>query len=307
MNCPLIDNERVKTAVENMLYSRKIPHAILIEGDKGLGKTTLAMFLAKAALCESKDIPCGVCESCRLFESGNHPDISVVSAESDKASIPISAVRDIISRAAILPHRASHKVFIIDDANLLSVQAQNALLKTLEEPPKSVIFILTAPARTALLQTIVSRCSVLTLCAPDINVATDYIISKTGKNREDILSALKEARGSIGTAINILHKSKNNSAYLLAKEFIYKLQNGSHYELLTLLFPLEKKRKEALEFYNALEVLVVSIIKECSAPTLIKRYEKLYTQILTHKKLLKNNANLPLLLTSLAAVAKLER
>lgn len=304
MSFPLIGNERTKAAVENMLSSGKMPHAVLIVGDDGYGKKTLARFLARAVLCESSDRPCGMCESCRLFDSFNHPDMSVVAAESGKASISVSAVRDIISQAAIVPERSDKKVFLIEDADLMTVNAQNALLKVLEEPPVSVVFILTAVSRAAVLETVASRCSVLTLSAVEETEATDYIVSKLECDREIAFKAIRESHGSIGKAFDIIDGSAKNTAYNTAKEFMSILQKGNQYDLLKLLFSLEKNRKETLNFYNALETIIVSVIKECSSKTLIRRYEKLYELVISHKKLLKTNPNLSLLLTALAAEAE---
>ena len=304
MSFPLIGNERTKTAVENMLSSSKIPHAILIVGDSGYGKKTLARFLARAVLCESSDRPCGMCSSCRLFDSSNHPDMSIIAAESGKASISVTAVRDIISQAAIVPERSDKKVFLIEDANLLTASAQNALLKVLEEPPKSVVFILTAISRAAVLETVASRCSVLTLSAVEETEATDYIVSKTECDREIAFKAIRVSHGSIGQALDIIGGSAGNAAYNTAKKFISILQSGNQYDLLKLLLPLEKNRKETLDFYNALETIIVSVIRDCSSKTLVRRYEKLYELVISHKKLLKTNPNLSLLLTALAAEAE---
>lgn len=304
MNFPLIGNQRTKAAVENMLSTGKMPHAILIVGDSGYGKKTLARFLARAVLCEGKDRPCGMCASCRLFDSFNHPDMNVITAESGKASISVTAVREIISQAAIVPERSDKKVFLIEDADMMTASAQNALLKVLEEPPGSVVFILTAISHTAVLETVASRCSVLTLSAVDEASAADYIISKTDCDREIAFNAIREAHGNIGQAFDIIDGSAQNAAYSIAKEFMSILQDGNQYDLLKLLFPLEKKRKETLDFYNALETIIVSVIKDCSSKTLIRRYERLYELVISHKKLLKTNPNLSLLLTALVAEAE---
>lgn len=305
MKFPLEGNKRVKDAVENMLASGKVPHAILIEGESGLGKTTLANFLCRAAVCEGSFPLCGECGGCRLFESGNHPDVTVIAPESGKKSIPIQKVRDIISDSVIIPQSANRKVFIIYRADTLTVQAQNALLKVLEEPPKSVLFILTAASRAALLETVASRCAVLTLSPPDEQTALRYISERMpDKDSNEILSAIRNGRGSIGGALAILETGDLSAAQGLAKEFLSLSQSGSEYDLLKLLFPLEKDRVKTLDFYCALQTLIISEIKNCASRTLIRRYEKIYDIVLEHKKLLATNVNLSLLLTSLAAETK---
>ena len=307
MSFPLAGNERTKTAVFNMLSSGKIPHAVLIVGGSGCGKKTLARFIAKAVLCEGENRPCGVCDGCRLFEGNNHPDMSVVAAESGKASISVNAVREIISQASIIPQRSNRKVFLIEDADTLTVNGQNALLKVLEEPPKSVVFILTAVSRFAVLETVASRCSVLTLSPVDEKTAADYIVSNINCDRQTALEAIREAHGSIGDALRIISGGSSDKSYDTAKKFVDILQNGSQYDMLKLLLPLEKNRKETLNFYNSLETVIAGVIKDCASKTLVRRYERLYGLVVSHKKLLKTNPNLSLLLTALSAEAMTER
>ena len=307
MSFPLIGNERVKGALENMLTSGKIPHAILIEGESGLGKTTLAKYLCRAVLCSDSNPPCGICRDCKLFESGNHPDIRVVEPQKGRKTISVDQVREIISEAAVLPQQSAKRVFLIDDADALTPQAQNAVLKILEEPPASVVFILACVSRAALLQTVVSRCSILTLTSPDSEKAADYIAALSKQDREEVLKAYKSARGSIGGALNILNHKSAGAAQETAKSFIDIMKSGSQYDMLKLLFPLEKDRTATAAFYGALEVILVSMIKECSSATLVRRYERLYELVLSHREFLKANTNLSLLLTALAASAMTER
>ena len=307
MKFPLVGNGRVKDAVSNVFISGKIPHAILIEGDGGFGKTVLARHICRAILCEGEERPCGACSGCRLFENGNHPDIDFIEPVKDRKSISVDRVREIIDTAAIIPQKSARRVFLIDNAEQMTVQAQNALLKILEEPPESVVFVLTCPSRAALLQTVVSRCTVLTLCSPDLQTATEYILANTKYSQDEIQMAYKSARGSIGAALNILKHKSASAADATAREFADIMQNGSQYEMLKLLLPLEKSRPKTLDFYNALEVLLVSSVKDCRSKTLIRRYERLYGVVTEHKDLLKSNANLSLLLTALSYAAMTER
>lgn len=307
MKFPLVGNERVKRAVASILSSGKIPHAVLIEGESGLGKTALANFLCAAVFCEGENAPCGACTGCRLLAGGNHPDITLIEPEKDRKTISVNAVREIISEAAIIPQTAKRRIFLIDPAESMTPQAQNALLKVLEEPPGHVLFILVCESKTALLETVVSRCAVLTLCPVDEQTATEYIAGVTDKDDEEIRKAYKSARGNIGAAMNILNRKSANAAEEKAKEFTQIMQNGSQYELLRCLLPLEKSRPKTLDFYNALEIELVSLIRGSRSKTLVRRYERLYGTVTEHKSLLKSNANLSLLLTALAAAAMTER
>lgn len=307
MKFPLVGNERLSATVGSMLSSNRIPHALLIEGESGSGKTELALYLCRAAVCENEDRPCGICDGCRLQKSGNHPDVTYIAPEKDRKTISVNQVRDIITAASIRPQKSRRRVFVIDPGDSMTPQAQNALLKILEEPPESVVFIITAISKSAMLETVVSRCAVLTVSLPGELSATEYIASSLNRDREEIAEAYKAARGSIGRAINILKKKSASASAKAAENFVELLQNGSQYDLLKVLLPLEKDRAKTLEFYNALEVTVVSKLRSLSSPTLVKRYERLYSILISHKNLLKTNANLSLLLSSLAVEATAER
>ena len=307
MSFPLVGNDRLKSTVENMLSSGRIPHALLIEGESGTGKTALSRYLCRAAVCEGEIRPCDRCDGCRLFENGNHPDVSFIAPEKDKKTISVNQIRDIVLAASVIPQRSDRKVFVIDPGDSMTPAAQNALLKVLEEPPRGVIFIITAASKTVLLPTVVSRCTLLTIGIPDVDSATDCILSLVKCDRQAAALAYKESGGSIGGAINILKSKSASPVFAIAEEFVRLFQNGSQYDILKALLPLEKDRAKAYEFYNALEAVIASKMRGLNSPTLVSRYEKLYGKIAEHKKLLKTNVNLSLLFSSLAAGTTAER
>ena len=115
---PLVSNEKTALTVKNFIKEQRIPHAILILGDGGVGKHTLADFLAKAIVCGKSDAPCDMCDNCRLADSKNHPDISTVAPEDDKKSIVISQIRELRQEAFVKPHKTLKKVFIIDKVDI---------------------------------------------------------------------------------------------------------------------------------------------------------------------------------------------
>ncbi|MBO4692823.1 MAG: DNA polymerase III subunit delta' [Clostridia bacterium] len=303
---PLIGNEGVKDSVIGMLSSGRIPHAILIEGEAGCGKSELARFICKGIICRKNNRPCGDCSGCRHFESGNHPDVLLVSPAKERKTVSVNQIREIIADAAILPQESDRKVFIIDPADIITPQAQNALLKVLEEPPESVVFILTAVSKNNLLSTIVSRCTVLTLGQPEKSAAIEYISSVSKKETEIIKEALNASHGSIGGALNILKRKSATKSSDLADSFLNAVKSGNRYELMRVVLPLEKDRAKTLDFYNELEYKVVLCLRECNSPTLVKRYDRIYDVITEHKRLLKSNVNISLL-TSLLAIETTER
>lgn len=137
------------------------PHAVLLEGESGSGTDRLAAVLARACVCLSKgDRPCGACAGCRKALSGSHPDILTVDGDASPRAFSVDTIRGIRSDAFILPNEAPRKAIVLLGAQNMSEISQNALLKVLEEPPASAVFILTASSAAALLPTVLSRVQV---------------------------------------------------------------------------------------------------------------------------------------------------
>lgn len=152
---------QISDTINKILSSGRIPHAFLIEGEVENQGMELASKLARGCVCEGEVKPCEKCRQCLTAKTNSNPDISLICAEDGKKNISIAQIRNMRSEAFIKPHAALRRVFIIKEAQLMNEAAQNALLKVLEEPPKSVVFILVASSRTLLLQTVISRCTLL--------------------------------------------------------------------------------------------------------------------------------------------------
>ncbi|HHW71335.1 MAG TPA: DNA polymerase III subunit delta' [Clostridiales bacterium] len=145
---------------ETMISSGRVAHAYLLAGPEGIGKTTMGKIFANMLLCTSSvDRPCGVCQSCMQFASGNHPDFIqlIPNGKSIKVDDILNLRRDIV----IKPYQGNRKVYMVDDAHTMTQFAQNALLKTLEEPPSYATIILGTDNINALLPTIISRCQAI--------------------------------------------------------------------------------------------------------------------------------------------------
>ena len=149
--------DHIVTTLKNQIKADRIGHAYLFCGTRGTGKTTIAKIFAKAVNCESPadGSPCGECASCRAVAMGNSMNVIEIDAASNNG---VDNIRDLREEANYTPSRGKYRVYIIDEVHMLSAGAFNALLKTLEEPPAHVIFILATTEVHKLPATILSRC-----------------------------------------------------------------------------------------------------------------------------------------------------
>lgn len=152
----VVGQEVTVRTIQNAIKTNQVGHAYLFCGPRGTGKTTMARLLAKAVNCENpENAPCEQCANCKAAIEGTHPDIIEINAANETH---VEDIRDLIERSKLAPMMGKHKVYIIDEVHQLSSAASSALLKTLEEPPGNVIFILATTDPQKLLPTIISRC-----------------------------------------------------------------------------------------------------------------------------------------------------
>ena len=165
-NWPVCSHKPILRYLEKVVLNRNITNAYLFSGPSSVGKFHTALIFAKAILCQenkaspqAKNIPCGKCNSCVQFQKDIHPDLFVIQKDKAKKNIPIESVKVLQRNLASTSLLSSLTIGLIDDADTLSLEAANALLKTIEEPPPHTLILLVAHSQTRLPKTIVSRCS----------------------------------------------------------------------------------------------------------------------------------------------------
>ena len=198
-------NEAAKKSLKQAILKDRISNAYVIEGMKGVGKKLLAGVFSRALVCENEETkPCGVCPACRKALTNNHPDIIYLRKTENKASIGVEDVREqILTEIHLKPYLAKRRVFLIGDGDALSIEAQNALLKVLEEPPSYVTFLICVTKQDKLLDTVLSRSQVVSLFPLSSGEITAYLDEKNGNQEKHKLFA-RLAQGSIGTALSLL-------------------------------------------------------------------------------------------------------
>jgi len=159
---PVIGHDQVVRLLQRELASGRISHAYLFTGPPQVGKTTLALVLAQALVCQGDAPPCGQCLSCHKVQQGTHPDVRVVTGD-DAGTIKIDQIRALQRELSLSPYEAGRRVAVIVAMEGATEEASNCFLKTLEEPPGSAVLLLTAPEPDVLLPTIVSRCRQVSL------------------------------------------------------------------------------------------------------------------------------------------------
>lgn len=197
----IIGQEQLKEHLQNAIATNKVSHAYIINGERSSGKEFIARVFAMALQCENDGVePCGECHSCRQALSGNQPDIVYVSHEKPN-TIGVEDIRTQINGDIdIKPYSSPRKIYIMNEGEKMTVQAQNALLKTLEEPPEyAVILILTANVE-AMLPTILSRCVVLNMKPVPDALVKKYLMEELGVPDYKANICMAFARGNIGKA-----------------------------------------------------------------------------------------------------------
>lgn len=226
-------NHAVKEYFKNAFAHRNIASSYMITGEEGTGQEVLGYEISYALLCEGEtNKPCGVCKNCRIARKRNHPDL-IVSQAKDKSSIGVDVIREEIEdTVAIKPLASNRKVYLIVDADKMTVQAQNSLLKTLEEPPAYAVFLLTTAHEKKLLPTVHSRCVRLETSILDDEELKNLLQMKYSLKEEELNPILSLSFGKIEQAFRL---AENEDVLKSCKELpklISDLETGMLHSLL---------------------------------------------------------------------------
>ena len=214
----IIGNTEVKEYLEKIVNSNNVLHSYLFLGTEGIGKKEIAKDFAKKVLCSTKEETC-TCKSCTCFDSNNHPDLYIV--DFDNQSIKIEEIRKLTEKVIEKPIISEKKVYIINNAETMTKEAQNCLLKTLEEPPEFAIIILISSNENLILNTIKSRCMKIKFDNIDKEYVKKYI-KENLEYPELSENILEYINGSIGKAINL---KDNIDKYMEIEKYLKKVKS----------------------------------------------------------------------------------
>ena len=313
----IIGHEEIIRHLKNAIQTEKVSHSYIFTGDPGSGKKLLAGTYAMTLQCEEGGTePCGHCDSCKKAIGKNHPDIIMVNHEKP-GTITIDEIRDqLIHDIDIRPYYSPYKIYIVADADLMTPQAQNALLKTIEEPPKYAVIILLTSNIGGLLPTIQSRCVRLDLKVVDDGLVKKYLMEHLHIPDYQAEIDVSFAQGSIGraeeaatsqefaemtqNALKILKYANTMEVYELSdsiKALSAEKQNINDYlDIFQFWFRDVLMFKATKEIDNLVFKQEINFIKEQASQRSYENLEKILDSIQKTKVRLKANVNFELAL-----------
>lgn len=276
----IIGNEQIKKELKRAVDENKVSHSYMFVGIEGIGKQMIAKEFAQIVLCTNEEEKgCHQCKSCVEFMSHNHPDFLYL--EPDGSSIKIEQIRYLQRKIQEKPIISNKKVYIINDADKMTAEAQNCLLKTLEEPPEYSTIILVGSNENAFLNTIKSRCMKISFQPIETKYIKQYMEETYGMTNisQNMLDAFQ---GSIGKAIILKDKKEQ---YESIEGMIEKLDKTDMTELIKLGEPLYQSKDEIINILDYINIILLKLSKENA------QYANCIDIIENTKKRLNQNAN----------------
>ena len=255
------------TSLSRQIAGQRLVHALLITGEEGLGKKTLARLIAGALLCRAPgERPCGSCRDCLMAEKLEHPDLILISRQGpegtekggkERASIPVDDIREAVRACGVKTLDSGNRVVLIFEADKMTPQAQNCLLKTLEEPPEDTYFILVSEHTESLLTTVISRCRPVRL-HPWEDAVVKRVLTERGIPADRAAQVLPAAAGSIGKAIRLAGDEEYwQRRGEVIKAFFATVRRS---DILSISTAWKDRKSEAEDFWQILELQVRQLL-----------------------------------------------
>lgn len=274
----ILGNDHIKQQLKNSIENKQVSHSYLFIGIEGIGKKLIATEFAKSILCLNKGEYCNNCKSCIEFESDNNPDFLYIEPAGN--SLKIEQIREMQKKIQEKPIISDKKVYIIDNADKMTIEAQNSLLKTLEEPPEFTVIILIGSNENAFLTTIKSRCMILHF-NPINNVEMRNYLSNIGiQNITD--NMLELFQGSMGKALTLKDKQED---YAKIENLIKNMPKNDLIDVTKNAEMLYQTKEEIFEILDYINIILLRLSRTDS------RYTNCIQIVENTKKRITQNAN----------------
>ena len=275
----IIGNDKIKNELTNLVKQNKYSHSYIFHGTEGIGKKLIAKEFAKMILCLGEEKYCNTCKSCLEFLSNNNPDFYEIIPDGN--NIKIEQIREMQKKVVEQPIISKNKVYIIDNADLMTREAQNCLLKTLEEPPEFVTIILIGSNESNFLSTIKSRCTILRFENIEPSKIEKYLKEKFSI-QEVPKCIIEAANGSIGKAELLKDKQELYIAIDTVLENIEKMDLIDTLKNADIIYKSQDEKNEILEYIN------IKFLKKAKENL---KYLKCIDIVEETKKRIKDNSN----------------
>lgn len=265
----IIGHEKIIDHFQTAMKTGQVSHAYILEGEIGSGKKMLANAFAKALQCEGgQEESCGTCHSCMMADSNNHPDIIWVTHEKP-ATISVADIRTQINGdIGIKPYSGKYKIYIVDQAEKMNEQAQNALLKTIEEPPAYAVIILLASNTGRFLPTILSRCITFSLKPVEEEKIVECVMAHTALSRPEAEFCAGYSMGNLGKAMLLATSELRMEMKKECVHFLSYIHEMEIYEVIGYIKEVGKYKDEIIEFLDMLMIWFhdILVIKTTRTP-----------------------------------------
>ncbi len=243
----ILGNDIVKNHFKSAIKNNKVSHAYILEGERGCGKKMLAESFARLLQCENPgEHACGTCTSCIQIEHRDHPDVIWVTHDKPNV-VSVSDIREqLVNTVDIKPYKGPYKVYIIDEAEKMNMAAQNALLKTIEEPPEYAVILLLTGNRGMFLPTILSRCIFLSVKPVPFLTVKKYLKDRFPISDQEADFYARYSMGNIGKSVRI-YESED---FRRVRNLLISILRDLHRMTVTQIYPLLKDLKKEKEYFQ---------------------------------------------------------